>query len=238
MAKRKTPSVGRAVNVTKTAKTVAKKIFRDQRKRKPRYSGLLAILVLLGCFLLLAYDQVVNGVNSGESTNEEYGEYDNSELGGPDDTLTGGILSLNPGTYRVKHVVDGDTLVLDGSALGADRDVRPKIRLLGVDTPETVKRNHPVEPFGPEASAYTKKRIAENQNVVRLEFDRNPTDKYGRFLAYVWLGDSLLNEELLFHGLARTTPEFTTRRDAQFSRAEQEAKRQRKGIWGMKGASR
>src|SRR6185295_13479650 len=60
--------------------------------------------------------------------------------------------ALPEGRYRVEYVVDGDTLKLAGPLPGGNFTVR----LIGVDTPETVKRNHPVEPFGPEATAFTR----------------------------------------------------------------------------------
>ncbi|NQT11874.1 MAG: thermonuclease family protein, partial [Planctomycetes bacterium] len=58
---------------------------------------------------------------------------------------------LSEGTYRVERVVDGDTLLLAN---------RARVRLQGVDTPETVKPNHPVERFGPEASEFTRRFVA------------------------------------------------------------------------------
>ena len=73
------------------------------------------------------------------------------------------------------RVVDGDTIVI-----APDRVVR----LIGVDTPETVKPEHPVEPFGPEAAAFTRQFLAGG--TARLSFDRERVDRFGRFLAYVW----------------------------------------------------
>ena len=99
---------------------------------------------------------------------------------------------LEPGPYHVERVVDGDTLLLSNGA---------RVRLLGVDTPETVKPDHPVEPWGPEATRFTKDFVRGGR--VRLQFDRTRKDRYGRFLAYVWVDRRLLNEELLRAGLAR-----------------------------------
>lgn len=218
MAKRSSPVVN------KTVKTVAKAVLGGRRRKLP---GLMGILVLLFCFGLLVYDNVRNAQNAPEPPSVD--DYD--------EPLTGSVLTLREGTYRVERVVDGDTIILDGKPFELDKGIR--VRLLGVDTPETVKPNWPVEPWGPEASAYTKKRIAENGSVVRLEFDRELKDKYGRFLAYIWLKDaderdSMLNLELVRLGLGRTMPEFKIRRQAEFAAAEQAAQRKRLGIWSGK----
>jgi micrococcal nuclease len=127
------------------------------------------------------------------------------------------------GAHRIERVVDGDTLVLT--------DVDERVRLLGVDTPETVKPNTPVEPWGPEATAFTKKFLAGGQ--ARLEFDGPRHDKYGRLLAYVWVEDRMLNEELLRAGLARAELQyhFSAEMKARLRRAETEAKAAHRGIW-------
>ena len=132
--------------------------------------------------------------------------------------------ALEEGTYRVERVVDGDTLLLTNGA---------RIRLQGVDTPETVKPNHPVEPFGPEATEFTRQFIAQGNGSVRLQFDRERVDKYGRFLAYVWVGDRMLNEELVRAGLATAELEYrySSTMKTRFRRAEKEAEDAARGIW-------
>ena len=138
---------------------------------------------------------------------------------------------LLPGTYRVERVVDGDTLELENDA---------RVRLLGVDTPETVKPNHPVEPWGPEASAFTRSLI-QGQD-IRLEFDKERVDRYGRYLAYVWYRDEatgkekLLNEELIRAGLGRAATEFrySESMKRRFRRAEAEAQSAGRGIWSAR----
>ncbi|MGD9126172.1 MAG: thermonuclease family protein, partial [Planctomycetia bacterium] len=101
------------------------------------------------------------------------------------------------------------------------------------DTPETVKKNHPVEPWGPEATAFTRERITNAGYEVRLEFDRERKDHYGRFLAYVWIGDEMLNEELLRAGLGKFLPQFpySASKKRLFLKAEQEAQDAQCGIW-------
>jgi micrococcal nuclease len=120
-------------------------------------------------------------------------------------------------------VVDGDTFVLAGS--------KEHVRLIGANTPETVKRNWPVEPWGPEASAFTKEFLSGGE--VRLQFDGPRRDKYGRMLALVWVGDRMLNEELIRAGLARAEMNYPYSADmkARFRRAEAEAKTSHRGLW-------
>src|SRR5688572_16568738 len=104
---------------------------------------------------------------------------------------------LEPGPYQVLRIVDGDTLLLE-------RD-RMRVRLQGIDTPETVKEDAPVEPWGPEASEFTKAFVRAAGGQLRLEIDGEPLDQHGRHLAFAWAGERMLNEELVRHGLARAT---------------------------------
>jgi micrococcal nuclease len=138
--------------------------------------------------------------------------------------------ALSEGTYRVQRVVDGDTLLLANRAY---------VRLVGVDTPETGQPNHPVEPFGPEASRFARKFVDQGGGTVRLQFDRERVDKYGRFLAYVWVGERMLNEELVRAGLAtaETGYRYAASMKRRFRRAEDEAKAARRGIWSSGAGS-
>ena len=78
----------------------------------------------------------------------------------------------------VVRVVDGDTVIVRGPG-GSTEDVR----LIGIDTPETVDPRRPVGCFGPEASAYAKHLLTGRR--VLLRYDRELHDRYGRFLAYI-----------------------------------------------------
>ena len=137
---------------------------------------------------------------------------------------------LPEGIYRVQRVVDGDTLVLANKA---------RIRLWGADTPETVHPRKPVELFGPEASDFTKQFVATGGGTVRLQMDRERLDKYDRFLAYVWVDDRMLNEELIRAGLAtaETRYNYSQSMKTRFRRAEDEAKSNRRGIWSTSMAA-
>lgn len=127
-------------------------------------------------------------------------------------------------TARVRRVVDGDTLLMENG---------DRVRLLGVDTPETKKEGVPVQPFGPEASAYTT-RMVEGKT-VRLEFDRERYDQFHRILAYVWVGDVLLNEEVIRQGFSTAQLQYPYRTDMKrrFSAAQEEARRAERGLWTL-----
>ncbi len=80
---------------------------------------------------------------------------------------------------KVERVVDGDTIKAKIKGKSST------VRMIGVDTPETVHPNKPVEYYGKEASDFTKKSL--NGKTVYLQKDVSETDRYGRYLAYVWL---------------------------------------------------
>lgn len=126
--------------------------------------------------------------------------------------------------WRVVAVQDGDTIEV---ARGAERDT---VRLLGVDTPETIHPDRPVECFGPEASAYTSQRLLGRS--VRLEDDVEKRDRYDRRLAHVIVDGDRFNEELLRLGYAELLviePNHAHAR-AMLS-AELEAEREGRGLW-------
>jgi micrococcal nuclease len=134
--------------------------------------------------------------------------------------------------YRVVQVLDGDTIVVrHGNAPGET------IRLLGVDTPETHHPRKPVQCYGPEASAYTAKRLFGQ--LVRLEDDVERRDIYGRRLAYVYLNGTNFEEELLRKGYARLLVIEPNHAHARaFLDDELDARAQRVGLWGVCGDGR
>jgi micrococcal nuclease len=125
----------------------------------------------------------------------------------------------------VSRVVDGDTVEvrLDGE----EEDVR----YIGVDTPETVKPDTPVQCFGPQASSFNH-RLVEDER-VRLVFGVERRDVYGRLLAYVYLDGHFVNAELVRRGLARTlTIPPNDRFAKKLKRLEIAAARAGRGLWG------
>jgi micrococcal nuclease len=126
---------------------------------------------------------------------------------------------------QVVDVVDGDTIevLIDG--------VEEDLRYIGIDTPESVAPGEPVECFGPEASELNR-RLVEGET-VRLVFDAERRDHYGRLLAYVFVGPTFVNAELVRRGYATTlTIAPNDSRAALFDRLEQRAGNEGLGLWG------
>jgi micrococcal nuclease len=126
---------------------------------------------------------------------------------------------------RVLRVIDGDTIEV--SIVGREEDVR----YIGVDTPETVKPGTPVQCYGPQAKAENRRLVA--RKAVRLVFDRERRDVYGRLLAYVHAGSRFVNAALVRRGYARTlTIPPNTGHAARLRRLELEAGQDGRGLWG------
>jgi len=134
------------------------------------------------------------------------------------------------GWYTVVRVVDGDTLVVSPNPNPASSE-GDRVRLIGVDTPESVAPNRPVERFGKEASEFTR-RLAEGRR-VRLVFDPAQTqDRYGRTLAYVYLEDgTFLNAEIIRQGYGFAYTRFPFAYLEEFRALEREARDARRGLW-------
>ena len=131
-----------------------------------------------------------------------------------------------PDLATIVSVVDGDTIVL------SVQNQTETVRLLGIDTPETVHPTRPIECFGPEASAFTKATL-EKGSVVKLVRDVEPRDRYQRLLVYLFLADgTLFNQLLIDRGLARTLSiEPNTAFASQFASHESSARNRRVGLW-------
>lgn len=128
---------------------------------------------------------------------------------------------------RVVRVVDGDTIVVRTG--GGDE----RVRLIGIDTPESVDPRQPVECFGKEAARYTRSIIPPGTEVT-LERDVEPRDRYDRLLAYVYRSaDGLfVNEAIASEGYAQvlTVPPNVAYSD-RFLAAERSARNAGKGLW-------
>ena len=126
---------------------------------------------------------------------------------------------------EVVRVVDGDTIEV--SIEGEVEDVR----YIGVDTPESVSPGEPVECFGPEASEFNESLVAGE--TVRLVFDEELRDAYGRLLAYVFADGELVNAELVARGFARTLEIApNTSKAPRLARLERRAGAAARGLWG------
>ena len=140
--------------------------------------------------------------------------------------LAGAPALAQTGTAQVDRVIDGDTIsvTLDGD--------RYTVRLTGVDTPETKHPTRGVEPYGPEAAAYTTARLTGA--TVRLVRDPagDDHDGYGRILRYVILaGGENFNATLIRAGYATAIRRFPYSRQAEFLQLETQARAARRGLW-------
>ena len=137
----------------------------------------------------------------------------------------------------IVRAVDGDTAVVKVD--GQER----RVRFLGVDTPETVHPNKPVQFFGKEASNFTKESL--NGRRVWLEYDANPQDRYGRHLAYIWLNnpktinessirENMFNAKLLLGGYAKVMIIKPNKRyESEFKKFQEEARNKKLGVWSQ-----
>lgn len=136
------------------------------------------ILIILICIIALSIRNTINPNYSDEKESTQSSYVTGNEINSDS-------LKLHKAT--VKRVVDGDTFIINID--GKDE----RVRLIGVDTPESVNPDESKNtPEGEEASNITKKLVPEN-TVVWLEYDKDMTDDYGRTLAYIWLTDKFEN---------------------------------------------
>lgn len=212
--------------------------------------GVVALSTLLmGCNS--TGDETVNSVDKESSVPSNY--EDNIDLGGGsnsvnDDYEDANVKDLSETNFEsatVIRVVDGDTAVvnIDGNEF--------KLRMIGVDTPETVHPSKPVEYYGKEASDFTKNQLVEGTQIY-LEKDVSDVDRYGRLLRYVWLdlpadldnpsiedmNTLMFNSMLVSNGYAQlSTFPPDVKYQEHFSVLEKNARDQKTGLWGNEGYS-
>jgi len=134
-----------------------------------------------------------------------------------------------PEHAAVRRVIDGDTVELRDGRL---------VRYLGIDAPEVRRRNGErwvvdPEPMGREATEFNR-RLVEGQS-VRLEYDVQTRDRFGRLLAYVYVGEVMVNAELVRAGFAQplTIPPNVRYAD-RFRALTEDARRGERGLWGSR----
>ena len=127
--------------------------------------------------------------------------------------------------FLVTRVVDGDTIEI------SIRGKKEKVRLLAIDTPETVDPRKPVQCFGQEAS--TKMKSLVEKKYVKLIDDKSQgnRDKYGRLLRYVFDGKIFINREMVAQGYAFSYKEYPTKYLNEFNGLEKQAREKNLGLW-------
>jgi micrococcal nuclease len=141
----------------------------------------------------------------------------------PEKTPTPEVKQAAREKVKVTRIIDGDTIEIEGGK---------KIRYIGIDTPETVHPDKEVQCFGYEATNKNKE-LVENKE-IEIEKDVSDTGRYGRLLRYVWMDSIFVNDYLVRQGYAYASsyPPDIKYQD-QFSKAQQEATANNRGLWGQ-----
>ena len=194
--------------MTASGKTFRKPTVRMRRLRYlARRAVWAAVIVAVGAALIAADRRGLFGL----AIEPDYGRYHGR-------------------SFRIVKVVDGDTLDVNVRDDRAGRQTT-RIRLWGVDTPETVKPDTPTQHFGPEASACTKRLCSGRR--VRLELVKGSTrGTHGRLLAYVILPDGrTLNAVLIAEGYGYADPRFDHPRKSEYRSLQRRARKGGLGLW-------
>lgn len=172
---------------------------------------------LAGEYAGYRHKQDVASLSAGEAANDQPVK-GNLGKGNPIGVVNG------EGWFKVKRVVDGDTFIIE--------DNNERVRLIGINAPESVKPQEKPQPYGHTASRFLKKIL--NGQEVKLVFDVAPRDKYGRLLAYVYLKDgSFVNAVMLKEGYAQVMTVPPNVKFANlFVKLQREAREAGRGLWG------
>ena len=180
-----------------------------------RRTGITILFVLAAAFLLWLDHGVIKPKRQASSKSAE-------------STKAYDLEKYHARTFTVVNVVDGDTIDIDVADGKYDHT---RIRLWGIDTPETKNPETGVMYFGPEASEFTKELALGKQVTIYLDENRT-RDKYNRLLAYVKLQDGgFLNEVLLTEGFAYSDLRFKHDLYNKYKQLEAGARSQKKGLW-------
>ena len=185
-----------------------------KKKLKKQLTGVLtsAVVVivafLLNKFEIINVQEYLNSVQTDAQIEARQGTNVNNDI-----------------LYDVIRVVDGDTFVINYNG------TQEKVRLIGIDTPESVHPNDEKNTeFGDMVSNYSKQTLSGKQ--VKIEFDVEPRDKYGRLLAYVYIDGQMYNKLLLEKGYAKlaTYPPNVKYVD-EFTQLQKNARQNKVGLW-------
>ena len=174
---------------------------------------------------------------------KETGEYHYHK--GPNALQSFEVLRNRVYKAKIERVVDGDTAIISFLFDDGSKYLKERVRFLGVDTPETVHPNKPVQYYGKEASNFTKSELTDK--TIWLQTDVEVKDRYGRMLAYVWtkepkkkdlddeaaIREYMFNAKLLLDGYAQLmTVQPNSRYANLFVHFQREARQENRGLWG------
>jgi endonuclease YncB( thermonuclease family) len=138
------------------------------------------------------------------------------------------LIELQPGQYQVTQIFDGDTIEVDMNG------VKEKVRLIGVDTPETHDPRKQVQCFGKAATAYTTQLIGNQPVRLAADPENSNRDRYQRLLRYVYLTDgSLLQAQIIKGGYGFAYTSFPFTKSEEFKSLENSARESNRGLWGQ-----
>ncbi len=181
-----------------------------------RRAGIIVLcLLLVVVFVWLDHSHIRSKWQSQPKSDEQARAYD--------------FQKYHAGTFTVVNVVDGDTIDID---IPDGQYEHTRIRLWGIDTPETKNPDLGVMYFGPEAAEFARKLVLGKPVTVYLDEGNNTRGKYGRLLAYVQLPDGrFLNEVLLAEGFAYADSRFRHSLYNKYKQLDASARSLKKGLW-------
>lgn len=196
-----------------------------------------AIVIILVFFGIGLTD---NGLNEKLDPNKkEPNQAEQNDRDGSGSIFDMGKNELETDEAVVTRVIDGDTILAIMSEVDENGKVHAReerIRLLLIDTPESVHPDGLIEAYGIEASDYAKEYIQKGQK-IRVEKGIDERDKYDRLLAYIWIDDVNFNLHMVEQGFARVAYVYepNTKYIDKFRKAEKEAKKKKVNIWSVDG---
>lgn len=188
-------------------------------KQKAKAFGVFLVVFFISYLLLYSPATVPNFINQDE--NKIPLESVSTSVSKSESPFTSVNNNIDTDGVLVTRVIDGDTIEIEGGQ---------KVRYIGIDTPETSDPRTAVQCYGKEATAKNKELVQGKK--VRLEKDVSETDRYGRLLRYVFVGEKLINEVLVKEGYAFSSPyPPDIKYQDIFDKAEKFAREADKGLW-------
>lgn len=190
-----------------------------------KVSHLIGVAVLVAALLGAAFSFGMKWQGPPEATAAAAGASAEEETATTSDEISDDILERE--TYEVVKIVDGDTIAI---SIGGKSET---VRLIGIDTPETVDTRVEVQCFGKEASSKLKSLLSGRKVYFEIDEGEGERDKYKRLLAYVYRDDGLfVNKYMIEEGYAyEYTYDTKYEHQAEFKSAEKAAKSAEKGLW-------
>lgn len=176
-------------------------------KKTLNNSFIILFIIVIGIFLDIPQSQLIKFINE-------------NNLVVIDESKPDAVTLVE--TVKVTRVIDGDTIEIEGGK---------KVRYIGIDTPESKHPSKPVQCFSAEATKKNKELVEGKE--VRLEKDVSETDRYGRLLRYVYVGDDFINNILVSEGFAQSSaypPDI--KHQSVFDESQRQAIQNSKGLWG------